>query len=272
MNRANSLFKDVIYKILKTGTWDTNPRPKWKDGTPAYSKYITFVNHTYDLNKGEFPIVTLRPLAFKSAIKELLWIYQDKSNSLELLNNKYNIQWWNEFNIGNDTIGERYGKTVDNYNIIDNLLSTFRNDPESRRKVINLWQEQDFINSDGLKPCFYNVNFEIRDGYLDMALLSRSSDFITAYCINCVQYVCLQMIIAKLFNYKLGKFNVFISNCHIYDRHLSFAEELLNRYDESTPKIYMKDIKTKNFYNITVDDFYTDYQCKFQQIPLELAI
>lgn len=270
MSKANYLFKDTIYKILNTGIYDTKPRPVWKDGTPAHSKYITHVCHTYNLDKGEFPIVTLRPLAFKSAIKEMLWIYQKQTNDLKTLNEKYNIKWWNEFDVGNNTIGERYGKTVANYDMINKLLHTFKTDPESRRKILNLWQEQDFDNSEGLKPCFYNATFDVRGEYLDMFLLSRSSDFITAYSINCVQYVCLQMIFAKLFGYKLGKFTVFIANCHIYDRHIESAKELLDRYDDASPIISIKDID--DFYKVTVDDFSTDYVCKFKQIPLELAI
>lgn len=270
MNKANAYFKDTILKISEHGVFDKNPRPKWKDGTPAYTKFITHVYHQYDLSKNEFPIVTLRPLAFKSAIGELLWIYQDQSNSLDLLNDKYNIKWWNEFNIGDNTIGERYGKTVSNYNIIEKLLHTFTHDIESRRKIINLWQENDFDKSQGLKPCFYNVNFEVRDGYLDMFLLSRSSDFITAYSINCVQYVCLQMIFAKLFNLKLGKFSIFISNCHIYDRHLQYVEELLSRVDNSNPIIQLKDFN--EFKDVTINHFSTDFKCKFNQLNLELAI
>lgn len=270
MNKANAYFKETLNEIINEGIWDTNPRPSWKDGTPAHSRAITHVYHTYNLDKGEFPIVTLRPLAFKSAIKELLWIYQKQTNDLNILNKEYNIKWWNEFDIGNGTIGERYGKTVANYNIINKLLHTFKTNPESRRKVINLWQEQDFDNSEGLNPCFYNANFEVRGEYLDMFLLSRSSDFLTAYSINCVQYVCLQMIFAKLFGYKLGKVSVFLSNCHIYDRHMQHVYTLLAREDDSNPIISLKDID--DFYNVTADDFSTDFKCLFEQIPLELAI
>lgn len=271
MIKANNYFKETIKNILDNGVYDKNPRPKWKDGTPAYTKYITHVIHEYDLSKNEFPVVTLRPLMFKKAINELLWIYKDQSNSLKLLEEKYNIKWWNDFNIGNDTIGIRYGETVRRHNIINNLLNTFTTDIESRRKVISLWQETDFTESAGLKPCFFTCIFDIRGEYLDLLLISRSSDFLTAYSINCVQYVCLQMIFAKLFNLKLGKFTVTISNCHIYDRHIDAAKILLERQDNVQPIITLKSIN--NFYDVKVEDFNLSYNTKFfQQIKLEVAI
>ena len=270
MIKSNNYFKKTIEEILNNGVYDINPRPKWKDGTTAHTKYITHVTHEYDLNKNEFPVVTLRPLMFEKAVNEMLWIYKEQSNSLKLLEEKYNIKWWNEFNIGNDTIGIRYGETVRKHNIINNLLNTFMTDIESRRKVISLWQEDDFAESAGLKPCFFTCIFDVRDNYLDLLLISRSSDFLTAYSINCVQYVCLQMIFADLFNLKLGKFTVTISNCHIYDRHIKAAEELLNRQDNVQPIITLKPIY--DFYEVSVEDFSLSYNSIFPQIKLELAV
>lgn len=270
MNKANQYFKQTIQDILNNGVYDKNPRPKWKDGSAAHTKYITHVIHQYDLEQNEFPVVTLRPISFDKAINEMLWIYQDQSNSLKLLNNKYGIKWWNDFDIGDNTIGTRYGETVRKHDIINNLLNTFTNDIESRRKVISLWQEDDFKETEGLKPCFFNCVFDVRDNKLDLMLTSRSSDFITAYSINCVQYVCLQMILAKLFNLNLGKFTVCIANCHIYDRHLSIAQELLLRPDTEQPIISIDNID--DFYEVTSNNFHLSFNSPYKQIKIEIAI
>ncbi len=113
MTKADTIFKENIERILKDGVFSEQARPKYKDGTVANSKYVTGAFAEYDLSKGEFPITTLRPIAIKSAIKEVLWIYQDQSNSLEVLNSKYNVHYWNDWEVGETgTIGERYGAVV----------------------------------------------------------------------------------------------------------------------------------------------------------------
>ncbi len=115
MTKADTIFKENIERILKEGVFSEQARPKYKDGTVANSKYVTGAFSEYDLSKGEFPITTLRPIAIKSAIKEVLWIYQDQSNSLEVLNDKYNVHYWNDWEVGDTgTIGERYGAVVKN--------------------------------------------------------------------------------------------------------------------------------------------------------------
>ena len=116
MTKADKIFKENIERILNEGVFSEQARPKYKDGTVANSKYITGAFAEYDLSKGEFPITTLRPIAIKSAIKELLWIYQDQSNSLEVLNDKYNVHYWNDWEVGDTgTIGERYGAVVNGF-------------------------------------------------------------------------------------------------------------------------------------------------------------
>ena len=97
MTKADTIFKDYIRKIMEEGVWSEQARPKYKDGRTANSKYITGAFMEFDLAKGEFPITTLRPIAIKSAIKEMLWIYQDQSNSLDLLEDKYNVHYWNDW-------------------------------------------------------------------------------------------------------------------------------------------------------------------------------
>lgn len=282
MNKADRYFIENLKKIKKEGVTDLhgNVRPRFEDGSPAHTKYITFVNEEYDLSKGEFPISTLRPLAFKSAIGEILAFYQDQTNNIQLMSDKYNLSWWKMWEV-DDTggIGQRYGATVKKYSLIDNLLDTLNSDMFSRRKLMSLWQEQDFIDEPkGLKPCFYMTNWEVRviedDIYLDLHLTSRSSDYGVAGAINRVQYVALQMMIANHFGFKLGKFSVFTSNLHYYLRHEQQVEELLNRTPTTKqPYIKLNVLKGTDFYDIKLEDFeLVDFECKYPQLEFELGI
>lgn len=214
---------------------------------------------TYDLNKGETPLITLRPIAIKSSIGELLWIYQKESNDIKLLKEKYGVSWWNEWDIGNDTVGSVYGETVRRHNLVKNLINGLKNDPDGRRHIICLWQEDDFLDKHGLKPCAFMTQWNIRhdkDGndYLDMCLTQRSSDFLTAGCINQVQYVVFQYMIAKHLGLKPGRFTWFYNNIQIYDRHLAQAKEMLERESvDCNPKIVLNEDKN-NFYDFEVED------------------
>ena len=94
MTYADKIFKQNIQNILDNGVFSENARPKYKDGQTANSKYVTGSFVTYDLQKGEFPITTLRPIPIKSAIKELMWIYQDQTSELAVLEEKYGVKYW----------------------------------------------------------------------------------------------------------------------------------------------------------------------------------
>ena len=121
--KVENYLKQNIENILNYGYMDENPRPKYKDGTPAHTMSVNHVVRQYDLSK-EFPITEVRRIAWKSAIKEIFWIYQDKSNDLSVLNEKYNVHYWNEWESKDipGTIGQRYGADVNKYDLIDNLI------------------------------------------------------------------------------------------------------------------------------------------------------
>lgn len=275
MNKADILMKDTIDKIINEGFKDINPRPKYKDGTPAHTLSINHVVHRYDISNNEFPITTLRPIAIKNAIKEILWIYQDQSNSLELLANKYGITWWDEWESKDipGTIGKRYGYTVKRYDQINSLLNGIKQDPYGRRHRISLWQLQDFEESDGLKPCACDSLFNVRGEYIDMLLLQRSSDWLTAGNINQMQYVALLMMVCKHCGYKPGVFTHVMANCQIYDRHMESASELLKREPINCTPILKLDTDKTDFYSFTIDDFVlTGYESMKPQIKLEIGI
>lgn len=282
MNKADRYFLDNLSKIKNEGVTDLNGnvRPKYKDGTPAHTKYITQVYEEYDLSKNEFPVSTLRPVAVKLAIGEVLAFYQDQTNDITTMRDKYGLKWWADWRVGNtDTIGERYGATVKKYDLMNNLLDTLNNDMFSRRKLMSLWQERDFIDEpEGLKPCFFLTLWEVReigsDIYLDLHLTSRSSDFGVASVINRLQYVALQMMVANQFGFKLGKFSVFTSNMHYYLRHQEQVDELLSRKPSDKQPVLKLNVPVgTNFYDIKVDDFeLVDFECDYPQLKFELGI
>ena len=279
MTKADTIFKNYIRKILKEGVWSEQARPKHKDGTTANSKYITGAFMEFDLAKGEYPITTLRPIAIKSAIKEMLWIYQDQSNSLDLLNDKYNVHYWNDWEVGNTgTIGERYGAIVKKHNIINKILKQLEENPWNRRNIISLWDYQAFEETDGLLPCAFQVMFDVRrvDGkiYLDATLTQRSNDMLVAHHINAMQYVALQMMIAKYFGWKVGKFFYYVNNLHIYDNQFNQAAELLRREPSNCqPRLVLNVPDGTNFFDVRPEDFeLIDYDPVKPQLKFDLAI
>ena len=279
MTKADIVFKEYIRKIMEEGVWSEQARPKYKDGRTANSKYITGAFMEFDLSKGEFPITTLRPIAIKSAIKEMLWIYQDQSNSLDLLEDKYNVHYWNDWEVGDSrTIGQRYGAVVKKHDITNKILKQLEANPWNRRNIISLWDYDAFEETDGLLPCAFQTMFDVRrvDGeiYLDATLTQRSNDMLVAHHINAMQYVALQMMIAKHFGWKVGKFFYFINNLHIYDNQFEQAEELLRREpSDCQPHLVLNVPDGTNFFDIKPEDFeLVDYDPVKPQLKFDLAI
>lgn len=306
MNKADIYMNEGINLILGTGYLDENPRPHYEDGTPAHTLSVNHVMRKYDLSKGEFPILTLRPIAWKTGIKEIFTIYQNPTNVISEME-ECGVSWWKPWDIGDGTIGQRYGATVKRYDLVNNLIKDIKADPYGRRKIMSLWQENDLHETAGLAPCAFLTIWNVRGEYLDMCLIQRSGDMLTASgagCMNEVQYAALLMMIARHTGYKAGMFTHFVANEQIYDRHVEQANELLNRFknkqtEESqlatqyharpenwqaeieyanqikesiTPKLILNPDKT-NFYDFTIDDFtMVNYEPIRPQLKLELGI
>ncbi len=279
MTKADVIFKENISKILNEGVWSEQARPKYKNGQTANSKYMTGSFASYDLAKGEFPITTLRPIPIKSAIKEIFWIYQDQTNDLAVLNDKYGVKYWNDWEVGDSgNIGQRYGAIVKKHDIIGKLLKQLEENPWNRRNVISLWDYEAFEQSEGLLPCAFQTMFDVRrvdgDIYLDATLTQRSNDMLVAHHINAMQYVALQMMIAKHFGWKVGRFFYFVNNLHIYDNQFEQAEELLRREpSDSQPRLVLNVPDKTNFFDIKPEDFeLLDYNPVKPQLRFDLAI
>lgn len=289
MTKADNYMMQTISQIVNNGYLDKNPRPKYKDGTPAHTISINHTFRTYDLSAGEFPICTLRPIAWKTGIREIFSIYQRPTNSISEMESM-GVKWWNDWDIGNGTIGQRYGATVKRYDLVNNLIKDIQNDPYGRRKIMSLWQESDLHETPGLAPCAFLTIWNVRNKggkeYLDMVLVQRSGDLLTASGpggINEVQYAALLMMIARHTNYLPGVFSHFVANEQIYDRHQSEAMEIYGRgVDQAMasktsfamypPKLVLSSDVT-NFYDFRIEHFeMKDYYPITPQIELELGI
>ena len=288
MTKADKYMYDMIVEIMRRGYKDINPRPKYGDGTPAHTISVNHTFRTYDLSSGEFPICTLRPQAWKTGIREIFTIYQKPTNDIATMHDM-GVTWWDEWDIGDGTIGQRYGATVSRYDLINNLIKDIENDPYGRRKIVSLWQEQDLHETPGLAPCAFLTIWNVRGEYLDMMLVQRSGDMLTASGpggINEIQYAALLMMIARHTDYKPGVFSHVVANEQIYDRHMDAAKEIGKRFiekmqdeDDETkvhfndqPVLFLNENKT-NFYEMTIDDFMmVNYNPIKPQLKLELGI
>ena len=288
MTKADRYMFETIQRIENEGYKDINPRPKYADGTPAHTISINHTFRTYDLSKGEFPICTLRPQAWKTGIREIFTIYQKPTNEIAKME-EMGVNWWGDWDIGDGTMGQRYGATVSRYDLIDNLIKDIKNDPYGRRKIVSLWQETDLRETPGLAPCAFLTIWNVRQGketdYLDMVLVQRSGDMLTASGpggINEIQYAALLTMIAIHTGYTPGVFSHLVANEQIYDRHMDAAQEMLKRYEEHYPEgtvikglrpmLVLNSEKT-NFYDFTIEDFeMLCYNPIKPQLKLELGI
>lgn len=276
MSIADQIFINTCRTILDEGVSDANlpVRPVWEDGTPAHTiKKFCIVNR-YDLSK-EFPIITLRRTAFKSAIDELLWIWQKKSNNVHDLNSHIWDSWADE----TGSIGKAYGYQLGikhiypegEFDQVDRVIYDLKNNPQSRRILTNIYNFQD-LHEMHLYPCAYSMTFNVTDGKLNAILNQRSQDTLTANNWNVVQYSVLVHMMAQVSGLKVGEFVHVISDAHIYDRHIPIVEEILKKEPFPAPTFKMNpDIK--NFYDFTVDDFELEnYQYHKLDKKIEVAI
>ena len=276
MNIGDIAFKGMINEVLENGVLDVNPRPYWleEDGshTPADSLFTTQYVKKFYISKGEFPISTIKPTAWKTGIREMFWMYQEASNDLNVAKEKFGIGWWSSWDIGDGTIGSTYGAIVKKYDLMNTLLKEINDNPYGRRHIMSLWQEEDLRGVIGLPPCAFQTLWTVRGEYLDCTLMQRSQDILGAANINNTQYVALQMMVAKHCGLKPGKFMHFVQNLHIYDKHIPIAKEILNRpCSEKQPKLLFEP-KSNNFYDFTIDDFkIIDYEPQ-EKIFIPIAI
>ena len=292
ITKADTYIYELLKNIKENGYLDENPRPKLADGSPAHTVSINGQFREYDIGAGEFPICTLRKIAWKSAIKEIFWIYQKQSNSLEMLREEFGVKYWDLWESKDlpGTIGVRYGEIVRRHDLLNKLLEGLVKDAFGRRHIIDLYQYSDMYECDGLNACAFLTIWNVRkdrdeNKYLDLSLIQRSGDSMAASCsgVNECQYAALLMMVAKHCGYRVGKLYHYVANEQIYEVHMDAVDEMIKRYETKlsfeeygvnhrTPKLVLETDKT-NFYDFTIDDFKLyDYEPAGPQLKLELGI
>ena len=280
MSKADLLFIDMCRDILRNGTSTEGEkvRPVWEDGTPAYTIKRFGVVNRYDLRQ-EFPALTLRRTALKSAMDEILWIWQKKSNNVRDLNSHI----WDSWADKDGSIGKAYGYQMGVKHIykegafdqIDRVLFDLKNNPYSRRIMTNLYVHQD-LHEMNLYPCAYSMTFNVtkekdKDRLtLNAVLNQRSQDVLTANNWNVAQYAILLMMIAQVCDMEAGELLHVIADAHIYDRHVPLVEELIERTPYPAPIVRLNP-EIRDFYAFTTEDLIVEnYQTgpQIKNIPV----
>ena len=271
MSRADEIFIANCKDILENGVWDTdlNVRPKWDDGESAHTVKKFGIVNRYDLAE-EFPILTIRRTFWKSAIDELLWIWQKKSNNVHELRSHVWDAWADE----TGSIGKAYGYQLGvkhrypegDMDQVDRVLFDLKNNPASRRIMTNIYNHAD-LSEMALYPCAYSMTFNVSGSKLNAILNQRSQDMLTANNWNVVQYAALTCMMAQVSGLEPGEFMHVIADAHIYDRHIPLVEEIIANEPKAAPK-FIIDPAVDDFYKFTVDSFkmenyeYSDFNKK----------
>lgn len=278
MSKADKIYDAVIEDILSNGIWDRDQavRTKWKDGTPAYTKSVISTQMKFD-NK-EVPILTKKKVGYKTAIKEMLIFWQQKSNRISDMHD-LNVHIWDEWAKEDATIGPAYGFQLGlpvrhydasklDYSLledqeshgegaqmldqVDYLIQELKNNPSSRRHVTSLWGIVD-LDDMALNPCVWHTQWLVKEGRLHLIVGQRSADMALGSPFNVFQYYVLQRMIAQVTNYEMGTLTFNLNDAHVYERHLDGLAEQLKQPEHSAPTLWLNPEIT-NFYDFTMDD------------------
>jgi thymidylate synthase len=282
MSQADIQYNKVLFDILQEGVSDVgeNVRTVWADGTPAYTKSV--ISRQFRFDNSEVPILTTKKVAWKTAIKELLWIWQMKSNVVQELRDM-GVKIWNEWERADGTIGRAYGYQLGKKNRlikvngfevmvdqVDYLIHQLMTNPSSRRHITMLWNpdELDFMS---LTPCVYETQWYVRGNKLHLEVRARSNDMALGNPFNVFQYNVLQRMIAQVCGYELGEYIFNMGDAHIYDRHEKPLQQQIFNERFEAPTLWINPEIT-NFYDFTIDDFkLIDYK-HGETIKMEVAI
>ncbi|MED1125450.1 thymidylate synthase [Bacillus atrophaeus] len=287
MSIADVVYKDLINKVDREGKWDRgcNVRPKWKDGTPAYTKSIINAQMKFD-NSKEIPLLTQKRVPCFDPVKEILWIWRDKSNEVDRLR-QMGCTVWDEWEREDGTIGRAYGWQLGNKyrkvkidNILDQmmddqevsgfkispeiteeyvlldqvdyLLYVLKSNPNSRRIKTTLWCVED-LDDMALEPCVYETHWQLWDGKINLTVNVRSNDLGLGNPYNIYQYSILHRLIAQVTGHEVGEICFNIDNAHIYDRHMDHLKNQIRKPMHRAPKVWINP-NVKSFYDFTIDD------------------
>ncbi len=276
MSYADRVFIENCKDILLNGVSDANleVRPRWLDGSPAHTVKKFGIINRYDLSK-EFPILTIRKTAFKSAVDELLWIWQKKSNNVNLLSSHIWDSWADE----SGSIGKAYGYQLSikhhypegDFDQVDRVIYDLKNNPSSRRILTNIYNFAD-LSEMHLYPCAYSMTFNVSGNKLNGILNQRSNDMAVANNWNVVQYSVLLIMLAKVCGFEAGELVHVIADAHIYDKHVPVLEKMFKNPQYDAPKLVITRDVT-DFYDFKVEDFaLVDYEYTPLSDKFEVAV
>jgi len=277
MSKFDFMYAELCKKILTEGVYCKN---RTGINTYAISPHIM----QFDLSE-EFPILTTKKVGFKSAVLEMLWFYQVKSNDVRWLRER-GVKIWNEWEVSEDgwyrvydqagnlkfekfygedrahTIGTAYGWIMNEYKQIDRIINSLKNNPDDRRMVMSLWQDA-HLETAVLPSCVWSTTWRVLDGKLNVVVNQRSCDVFLGLPFNITQYAVLLNMLAHCCGYKPGTMTWVISDAHIYENHIAQVNELLSRLDSAYPA-------PKLWLNPEIKDFYAfDNSKELKDIKLE---
>lgn len=264
MSLADQKYLAIIQNILDSGALGDN-----RTGMPAYKLPHQIMQ--FDLEK-EFPILTTKFVAFKTAVKEILWIWQKQSNDVRELQ-KWNCHVWDEWMREDGTIGKAYGYQLGKYHQVDTLLETLKKDPQSRRMVVDLWNVHDLPDM-ALQPCAFLTMWDVSDdGRLNCMLVQRSGDMGLGVPFNMSQYAALVCMIAQVSGLRPGLFTHVINNAHIYANHVDQLKLQLTRLPDAyeAPKLIL-DPDIKDFYDFQPEDIRLENYQHHDKIAMEVSV
>ncbi|WJM64455.1 thymidylate synthase [Bacillus velezensis] len=262
MTQFDKQYNTIINDIINNGVSDEefDVRTKWDtDGAPAHT--LSVISKQMRFDNSEVPILTTKKVAWKTAIKELLWIWQLKSNNVNELN-KMGVHIWDQWKQDDGTIGNAYGYQLGKKNRmlngekvdqVDYLLHQLKNNPSSRRHITMLWNP-DELDSMSLTPCVYETQWYVKQGKLHLEVRARSNDMALGNPFNVFQYNVLQRMIAQVTGYELGEYIFNIGDCHVYTRHIDNLKIQMDREQYEAPELWINP-DVKDFYDFTIDDF-----------------
>ena len=280
MSQADKYFKEEVNRLLTEGFNDKDfeVRPKWPDGTPAHTIKVNCAIRRYDLSK-EFPALTLRKQAFKGVVRELLWMWQKKSNVVDELGKSASI--WRAWERPDGTIGKTYGYQLGkvshysygDFDQVDNLIYLLKNKPMDRRMIVTMWCPED-LHDMTLPPCVYESLWDVTDGKLNCTLIQRSGDLLAAASSggwDTMEYAILQHMLAQVCGYQVGELVHIVNNLHIYDRHIEAVKKVMENPEYPAPTLKINP-EVKDFYAFTEDDFELEnYQATKLEEKFEVA-
>lgn len=289
MSRVDELYIESAKNILENGYKENEAenslvRAKWDGKEAAYAIYLPQQITTY--KAGEVPIINLRKIPWKSGIKEILWIYQDASNDVNLLKEKYNVHYWDEWQNEEGNLGKSYGyqiaksikspETGKMTTQIKRVIDELRNNPLNRRIFMSMMDMEDLADMT-LIPCAFMTMWTVTGKKLNLTLIQRSGDFLAAAgpgSVNAFQYYALLRMVAQVTGYEAGEFMHFVQNLHIYDRHIETVKSIsqIELKEESQPKLLLNP-GIKEFEDFTIEDFtLEDYNPDDKKYNIDIAV